>query len=100
MSQSEWLSLPDRPDSMAPVWIPRNGHDPAGEEYVMVACTECLRTFPQILGKGLDGVQQANCVHCSNPMQYAIVEPAHLVSPQTFQRKPGAGAPAAPDLYF
>ena len=103
MSQSEWLSSPDRPDSMAPLWIPRNGHDPAGEEYVMVACTECLRTFPQILGKGLDGIQQANCVYCSNPMQYAIVEPAHLVSAQTFQRNPGAGAPAAPgtsDLYF
>jgi CheY-like chemotaxis protein len=104
MSQSERLSsLRDRPASMAPVWIPRNGHDPAGEEYVMVACTECLRTFPQILGKGLDGIQQANCVYCSSPVQYAIVQPMHLVSPPAFRRKPGAGPSAAlgtSDLYF
>jgi CheY-like chemotaxis protein len=104
MSQSEWLSsLPDRPNSTAPIWIPRNGHDPAGEEYVMVACTECLRTFPQILSKGLDGIQQAHCAYCSSPVEYAIVQPAHLVSPPTFRRKPGAGSSAAPrtsDLYF
>ncbi len=103
MSRSEWPSTPDRADSMAPVWIPRNGHDPAGEEYVMVACMECLRTFPQILGKGLEGIQQGHCVHCSSPIQYAIVEPAHLVSPHTFQRKPGSGSSGTlgtSDLYF
>jgi len=103
MSQSAWLSTPDRPNSTAPIWIPRNGHDPAGEEYVMVACTECLRTFPQILGKGLDGIQQANCVFCCSPIQYAIVQPTHLVPRPTFQRKPGAGSSVAPetsDFYF
>ncbi len=93
MSQSRWLPSPDRPHSTAPVWIPRNGHDPAGEEYVMVACTECLRTFPQVLGKGLGGIQQASCIYCSSPIQYAVVEPAHLVSPPAF-RKPGTGSPA------
>jgi CheY-like chemotaxis protein len=103
MSQSERLSsLPDRPNSMAPIWIPRNGHDPAGEEYVMVACTECLRTFPQTLGKGFDGIQQANCVYCSSPIQYAIVQPPDLVSTPAFQRAPGTGSSAsgASDLYF
>jgi CheY-like chemotaxis protein len=103
MSQSAWLSMPDRPNSTAPIWIPRNGHDPAGEEYVMVACTECLRTFPQVLSKGLEGIQQANCIYCSSPIQYAIVQPAHLVSPHTFQQKLGAGSPAAlraSNLYF
>lgn len=103
MSQSAWQSMPDRSHSAAPIWIPRNGHDPAGEEYVMVACTECLRAFPQKLGQGLDGIQQANCVYCSSPVEYAIVQPTHLVSPPAFRRKPGAGSPGAlraSDLYF
>ncbi len=103
MLQSKWLSPPGRPNSTQPIWIAQNEHDPAGEECVMVACTECLRTFPQMLGKGLDGIQQANCVYCSSPVQYAIVQPAHLVSPAPFQRKSGAGSFAprrTSDLYF
>ena len=38
------------PTTVAPIWIPKNGHDPSGDEYVMVTCPECLRTFPQVLG--------------------------------------------------
>ncbi|MGB6870618.1 MAG: response regulator [Acidobacteriaceae bacterium] len=95
MSQSAWLSMPDRSHSTAPIWIPRNGHDPSGEEYVMVACPECLRTFPRVLGKRIEGIQQANCIYCTSPIQYAIVQPTHLVSPHTVQRKPGAGSVAA-----
>ena len=30
----------------APVWIPRNGRDSRGFPYVVVTCTECLRSFP------------------------------------------------------
>ena len=30
----------------APVWIPRNGKDSHGIPYVVVTCTECLRSFP------------------------------------------------------
>ncbi len=101
MAQPERLS-PDRPNSMAPVWIPRNGHDPAGEEYVMVGCGECLRTFPQMLSKAIEVVQQTNCVYCSSPIQYAIVQPSHLESPH-FQGKPGASSSAVrgkSDLYL
>ena len=61
------------PRPLAPIWIPTNGHDPAGEPYVMIACPECLRTFPQVLGKGAAHALQTECVHCSNPIQYAIV---------------------------
>jgi DNA-binding NtrC family response regulator len=35
-----------RPNTLAPIWIPRNGHDPSGEEYVMIACPECMRSSP------------------------------------------------------
>src|SRR5579872_5017395 len=30
----------------APVWIPRNGKDSNGIPYIVLTCTECLRSFP------------------------------------------------------
>ena len=30
----------------APVWIPRNGRDHNGNPFVVLTCTECLRSFP------------------------------------------------------
>jgi CheY-like chemotaxis protein len=30
----------------APVWIPRNGKDHNGKPYVLLTCTQCLRSFP------------------------------------------------------
>jgi hypothetical protein len=30
----------------APVWIPRNGKDSNGVPYIVLTCTECLRSFP------------------------------------------------------
>src|SRR6185437_8359390 len=33
----------------APVWIPRNGRDHNGRPFVMLTCTECLRSFPFIV---------------------------------------------------
>jgi DNA-binding NtrC family response regulator len=65
-----------RPDSMAPIWIPKNGHDPSGEAYVMITCPECLRTFPQVLDESICLVQETGCAHCSSSIQYAIVQPA------------------------
>jgi len=58
--------------SDTPIWIPTNGHDPAGEPY---ACPECLRTFPQVLDKNAASTRNTKCAHCSNPIQYAIIHP-------------------------
>jgi CheY-like chemotaxis protein len=33
-------------DGCAPVWIPRNGKDSNGIPYIVITCTECLRSFP------------------------------------------------------
>src|SRR4051812_24228897 len=30
----------------APVWVPRNGKDSRGIPYIVLTCTECLRSFP------------------------------------------------------
>lgn len=72
--------------SPTPIWIPTNGHDPAGEPYVMIACPECLRTFPQVLDDRLAPGLDTKCPHCSNPIQYAIV---HYVAPLPGHREAG-----------
>ncbi len=63
----------------APIWIPTNGHDPRGEPYVMIVCPECLRTFPQVLDKNAASTRNTECVHCSNPIQYAIIRPVNTL---------------------
>jgi CheY-like chemotaxis protein len=78
---------------MAPIWIPRNGHDPSGEAYVVITCPECLRTFSQILDKTIWSICETSCVYCHSLMHYAIVQPTDPASPETFQRKPGTGMP-------
>jgi CheY-like chemotaxis protein len=65
-----------RPRSLAPIWIPINGHAPAGEPFVIVTCTECLRTFPKILGGPPGAIHHTDCIYCHFPIQYAIVHSA------------------------
>jgi CheY-like chemotaxis protein len=70
------------PSSLAPIWIPRNGHDPSEEAYVMITCPECLRTFPKILGETTAPIHETGCVNCQSLIQYAIVQPTDPASPQ------------------
>jgi CheY-like chemotaxis protein len=74
MANRKHSSVP-HPSTPAPIWIPRNGHDPHGAEYVMVPCPACLRSFPQVLGHHTHTVRETGCPYCSSPIQYAIVEP-------------------------
>ena len=90
MAHPEWESVPPFPQhtrTVAPIWIPKNGHDPHGEEYVTISCPECLRTFPQLHGDAMGPIHQTDCVHCGNSIHYAIIRPTNAASPQAFQRK-------------
>jgi CheY-like chemotaxis protein len=95
MTREERLPSPVRPGLIAPIWIQRNGHNNAGEPCVMVTCAECLRTFPRVLDENFGAIHDANCVYCSNAMQYAIVQPQDSVLARPFQVKPDAGSPSA-----
>jgi CheY-like chemotaxis protein len=75
-----------RPSTLAPIWIAKNGHDRAGEEYVMITCPECLRVFPQVFGKKPSLIKETDCVHCSNLIHYAIVEPSDSIFVHAPQR--------------
>jgi len=57
----------------APIWITRAGLATSGEEYVVISCPQCLRTFPQVLGEAVL-FHETGCVHCSSEIHYAIVD--------------------------
>jgi CheY-like chemotaxis protein len=91
MTQIVRLS-PHHPSTLAPIWIPKNGHDPSGAEYVMITCPDCLRSFPQVLDNAIQLIRETGCAHCSNLIHYAIVPPP---SPRPFQAKRAARTPAS-----
>jgi CheY-like chemotaxis protein len=90
MSQTERSTL-RYSNILAPIWIPKNGHDSSGREYVIIACSECLRTFPQLLAEANRPIDETGCMHCSSLIRYAIVQPAPL---QSLQGMSGGGMPA------
>ena len=96
----EAMSRPERPqpfhhhEALAPIWVPKNGHDTSGKPYVMITCPECLRTFTQLLGETILPVHETGCVYCHNPIFYAIVKTSEPASLQDFRRKAATGIPS------
>lgn len=57
----------------APVWIPRNGKDSKGVPFIVLTCTQCLRSFPlSVLREDVQEIQDTPCMFCSNPVRYVI----------------------------
>jgi CheY-like chemotaxis protein len=57
----------------APVWIPRNGKDSKGVPFVVVTCTNCLRSFSlSVLHENLQEVQEAACLFCPEIVRYVV----------------------------
>src|SRR5262249_4764194 len=54
-----------RPDK-APVWIPRNG------SYVVLTCTECLRSFSIPEEEAENGPSELSCLHCDMPIRFSL----------------------------
>jgi CheY-like chemotaxis protein len=66
----------------APVWIPRNGKDSHGVPFIVVTCTECLRSFPlNAADEGLAEVQETPCLFCSHTVRYIIDFSLSVASP-------------------
>jgi CheY-like chemotaxis protein len=78
----------DHERESAPVWIPRNGKDSHGVPYVVVTCTECLRSFPlSVPTDDLQKIQATPCLFCPNTVRYVIDFSLAIASP-----RPAAGA--------
>jgi CheY-like chemotaxis protein len=57
----------------APIWITREGLATSGEDYVVIACPQCLRTFPEVFGEP-SLFHETGCTHCRSEIHYAIVD--------------------------
>lgn len=69
--------------STAPVWIPRNGHDHNGNPYVVLTCTECLRSFPfSVAHEPTADVLKTPCIYCPHEVSYIVDFSRSVNSPQ------------------
>ena len=74
----------DHERESAPVWIPRNGKDSHGIPYVVLTCTECLRSFPlSVMTEDLQKIQETPCLFCPNTVRYIIDFSLSVASPRT-----------------
>jgi CheY-like chemotaxis protein len=70
----------------APVWIPRNGKDSHGIPYIVITCTECLRSFPLNVTREENAeVLETPCLFCSNTVKYIIDFSLSVASPDSKQ---------------
>jgi CheY-like chemotaxis protein len=77
----------DHQRQSAPVWIPRNGKDSHGIPYVVLTCTECLRSFPlSVMTEDLQKVQETPA--CSVPIRSDI---SSIFLVQSLPRSPNLG---------
>jgi CheY-like chemotaxis protein len=66
----------------APVWIPRNGKDSTGSPYVVLTCTECLRSFPLRVSEAVNPeVVETPCIFCLSTVRYIIDFSLSVASP-------------------
>jgi non-ribosomal peptide synthetase component F len=76
-------------EESAPVWIPRNGKDSNGIPYIVITCTECLRSFPlNVTREENPEVLETLCLFCSNKVKYIIDFSLSVTSPQRLLSAP------------
>jgi CheY-like chemotaxis protein len=67
----------------APVWIPRNGRDSNGIPFIVLTCTQCLRSFPlSVLREDIQEIQETPCLFCATPVRYIIDFSVAVFSPK------------------
>jgi CheY-like chemotaxis protein len=67
----------------APVWIPRNGKDYNGKPFVVLTCTQCLRSFPFTVDHEPKGeVLKTPCIYCPHEVTYIIDFSRSVNSPE------------------
>jgi len=65
----------------APVWIPRNGKDSNGVPFIVVTCTECLRSFPLSVTEETMEIQETACLFCPNRVRFIVDFSLSVASP-------------------
>jgi CheY-like chemotaxis protein len=63
----------DHTGQNAPIWIPRNGRNDNGIPFVVLTCTDCLRSFPCTVEHEPAGeVLATACIYCPHEVRYII----------------------------
>ncbi|HZQ19046.1 MAG TPA: response regulator [Terriglobales bacterium] len=76
-------SAANRKGEDAPVWIPRNGKDHAGKPFILLTCTQCLRSFPFTVEHEPKGeVLKTSCIYCPHEVTYIIDFSRSVNSPE------------------
>jgi hypothetical protein len=66
-----------------PIWISRNGKDAKGVPFIVLACTECLRSFPlSVESEVVHEIQETACLFCSTAVRYIIDFSRDVGSPE------------------
>ncbi len=74
---------PDHLRQSAPVWIPRNGHDAKGRPFIVITCTQCLRSFPiNVSEEATPEILLTPCLFCANEVRYIIDFSRSVSSPE------------------
>jgi CheY-like chemotaxis protein len=74
---------PDHLRESAPVWIPRNGHDASGRPFIVITCTQCLRSFPMnVAEEATAEILLTPCLFCANEVRYIIDFSRSVSSPE------------------
>ena len=67
----------------APVWVPRHGKDARGIPYIVLTCTQCLRSFPlNVASEVTTAVMETPCIFCLNEVRYIIDFSLSVASPK------------------
>ncbi|HSR07529.1 MAG TPA: response regulator, partial [Bryobacteraceae bacterium] len=75
--------IADHQKKSAPAWVRRNGNDSNGVPYVVLACTDCLRSFPlNVTSYDLPKIQETPCPFCSNIVRYVVDFSLSIASPR------------------
>jgi CheY-like chemotaxis protein len=73
----------DHKGQNAPVWIPRNGKDHNGKPFILLTCTQCLRSFPITVDHEPRGeVLKTPCIYCPHEVTYIIDFSRSVNSPE------------------
>jgi CheY-like chemotaxis protein len=101
----ESLRLMERRDPLAvriatPLLIQRDQSETFREAHVMIACSECLRTFRQTLYGPGSRERITSCIHCGTSISYSVVDPLNQMPLRSVYQTAGAeiSARAASDV--
>jgi CheY-like chemotaxis protein len=95
----ESLRLIERRDPLpvriaAPLLIRRNESNTFGAAHVTIACSECLRNFPQLLQGSAIRERTADCIYCGSSIRYSVVEPVIQMPHRSFYPRAAAESSA------